>query len=237
MLKGPEFAHFCVRCTVVPEAIFSFFDPLMSGKTRLDRWVRWVGYGLFLGLFLFELLNLLGILEVRLDYTWRGRVISTAFVFLVAYGVDSVMRRWVGKRLSGWVWVAMILLILVDFCGDVFRLYLSVGWYDRFAHALSGPLVAGSLFLVFRDLAAGLAWRVPRGVVGLLAFGTHETFSVLYEMQEYLEDVLFGSRRSGGGMDTADDLTLSFVGGALTIVACVLVDALRADRSRKRPTS
>ncbi len=190
-----------------------------------------MGVGLFVGLFVFEVLNLIGVLETRVDYTWRGRVISTAFVFAVMGGFEAAMRRWVGRALSGWVWLAAILLILVDFMGDVFHLYLGFAWYDRFAHGFSGVLVAGGLFRFFGDLATGLGWRVPTGVVALLAFGAHEAFSVLYELEEHLEDVFFGSQRSGGAADTADDLLLSFVYGAVTVTVLALFERRQARRT------
>jgi hypothetical protein len=60
-------------------------------ETTFTRRMRWIATGIFLALFLFELGNLLGILQFQVEYTWKGRVFSTAFVFCVASLIDWVI--------------------------------------------------------------------------------------------------------------------------------------------------
>jgi hypothetical protein len=130
--------------------------------TSFTRWTRWIATGVFLALFLFELGNLLGVLHFQVEYTWKGRVFSTAFVFCVASLIDWVLQRMGKIRMHGMVWMAVILLILVDFFGDVYSLYGRWFWYDQVAHFLGGPILTGTFICVYEDLAPVLKWNSPR---------------------------------------------------------------------------
>jgi hypothetical protein len=56
-----------------------------------------------------------------------------------------------------------------------------------------------------------------------LAASTTMTLGALYEIEEYIEDVLYHTHRSGLGHDTPNDLLLDFLGVALVILSLKLV--------------
>jgi uncharacterized membrane protein YjdF len=76
-----------------------------------------------------------------------------------------------------------------------------------------------------------LKWQHPGYVTLFMAYMTSVLFAVLYEMQEYLEDVFSGSHRLGDGPDTANDLLLNLIGGLVTVL---LVTGFRYYRSRNK---
>ena len=52
-------------------------------------------------------------------------------------------------------------------------------------------------------------------------------FAVLYEIEEYSEDFFYGTNRLGDGPDTANDLMLNLIGGAIIILAIMAYRAIR----------
>lgn len=209
----------------------------ISKETLFTLWLRRIAAAVFLGLFFFELANLLGILTFNVEYTWRGRVISTAFVFCVATFLDWILQKYARIRLHGMVWFAVITLILIDFSGDVSSLYARWRWYDQVAHFLGGPILVGTFFCVYEDLAPILKWNHPRYVTLGMAYGTSVVLAVLYEMEEYIEDIIFHSQRLGDGPDTANDLLMNLVGGLVTVVGISLYRAyIQRVRIKKMPT-
>lgn len=209
----------------------------ISKETVFTLWLRRIASVIFLGLFLFELANLLGILTFNVEYTWRGRVFSTAFVFCEAALLDWILQKYAHIRLHGMVWFAVIVLILVDFFGDVSNLYARWSWYDQVAHFLGGPILVGTFVCVYEDLAPILKWNHPRYVTTGMAYGTSLLFAVLYEMQEYIEDIIFHSNRLGDGVDTANDLLMNLIGGLVTIAGIWFYrTSIQPSRNKKIPT-
>lgn len=61
----------------------------------------------------------------------------------------------------------------------------------------------------------------PRGETYIIGFSLSVVIQVVYELEEYVEDLLTGSNRLGDGFDTANDLMLGLFGamlGALVIL-------------------
>lgn len=193
-------------------------------------WIRRLSYVLFACLFAFEFLNLIGILEYRVEYTWRGRAFSTAFVFAVVYILDRIFQGYVRTRLPGQVWFVAAILMLMDFLGDIFSFYGRWTWYDQVAHFMGGPILVTAFYIVFDALAKVRGWKQPRAITLYLAYGTSVIFAVLYEVQEYLEDFIYRTNRLGDGPDTANDMMLNLIGGAVTVA---FICAFRYWRGRR----
>lgn len=180
--------------------------------------VRFVTYALFVMLFIFELLNYIGILPFTVTYTWLGRWVSTVFVFCVLFFLDYVFKKYAEAELPGIIWFSGLLIIMIDFFGDVLQLYTRWEYYDSIAHFLNGPLVTGPLIIFFSRVGSALHWRIPHFLVYFLAFSTNVILAVLYEIEEYAEDLFSLSNRLGDGMDTGNDLLMAVWGSCLTIV-------------------
>ncbi len=194
-------------------------------------WLRKVLYVFFIGTLVFEILNFAGILSFRVDYTWLGRVVSSAVLFSGLTIIDWIFRRFVKTRLPISIWIMCALLLWSDFVGDIFGFYTRFEWYDQLIHFSSGPILSVSFLLAYQTIATRFAWKQPRSLAYITALGLGTICAVLYELEEYFEDYFYGTNRLGDGFDTANDLLLSLVG---SIVILVIVAAYQAFRRRAR---
>ncbi|MCK9361163.1 hypothetical protein M0Q28_02940 [Patescibacteria group bacterium] len=179
--------------------------------------IRWLSRLGFLGLFLFELANYFGILKYSLDYTWFGLLI-TAFGALVGIeGAAYLLRRKTGVEMPWIIWLLGFGGVLFDVVGDTFHLYERIVWFDQLAHFLGTFLVTIFFQIFFRTMQRVKGWNYPPFVNWLLALGMGMTLGVLYEIEEYLEDMIGTANRLGDGEDTANDLLLNFLGATSVI--------------------
>lgn len=195
-----------------------FFAPVPADLVPA-MWIRRLLSLTFVGLFVFEVLNYFQVISFRVDYTWLGRFVSTLVMFGMLRLIDEGFRRKLGTRLQGKVWVLMTVLLWFDFLGDVFGLYSRWMWYDQVVHFLSGILLVTCLWIVLKTCATRLHWVIPNSVIAVLALGVNTIFAVLYEIEEYMEDAFFGTNRLGDAFDTANDLLLNLLAGALVILS------------------
>ncbi|MCC6563884.1 hypothetical protein IT087_03245 [Candidatus Uhrbacteria bacterium] len=178
------------------------------------RWLSRIG---FLGLFSFELANYFGILKNGLDYTWFGLLITALGALVGIEGSAYLLRRKAGVEMPWIVWPIGLGAVLFDVIGDTYHLYERVYWFDQLAHFL-GTLVATLFFQIFfRTLQRVKGWNYPPVVNWLLALGMGMTLGVLYEIEEYLEDMIGAANRLGDGEDTANDLLCNFLGASSLI--------------------
>jgi hypothetical protein len=188
--------------------------------------------GLFVILLLLEVLNAIGILHFGLTYTWSGLVVTGAIVFLGIEVVERIISRRIGAHLHWSAWGLAFTSIFIDAFGDMTHLYTQVGFYDTVAHAIGGAVTA----LVFAQMIAGLARAYRQGLSAriqiLLAYTVAISFGAYYEMEEYLEDALTGSGRSGGNADTALDICMDVLGATLVLVV-LLMWLYRQERGRR----
>lgn len=179
-------------------------------KTRISFWLARL---MFAGVIIVEGLNWGGILHGQLDFTWGGLMLTAVSVWA---GVEAI-HYWLRRRTGfGLPWFSVLLAVAslyIDAFGDMLHGYSSFWWYDQMAHLVGGSAVGLVLAAVsWRLTAAGKNWDWV--VSFCIVFGT-AFFASLYEIEEYLEDRLTGSRRLGDGFDTADDMMWGIVGGIL----------------------
>lgn len=202
-----------------------------------DGYLRHAAYCILVGLVVFDLLNFLRIIPYKVEFTALGRIISTGGVFLALFLADSAIHKILRTRLPGIVWLFCTLIVIFDFLGDVFHFYARWPWYDQFAHFTSGPLLMGALIAGLFMLARAERWRIPDGVLYLLALGIDAIIAVLYEIEEYLEDVFTLSHRLGDGPDTANDLMMNLIGGAGLILGVIVYQKIKEYTLHHRRTS
>ncbi|MEK7640147.1 MAG: DUF2238 domain-containing protein [Patescibacteria group bacterium] len=170
-----------------------------------------------------EVLSWAKVIPLTLEFTWFG-LILTASVAWGAVELISLRLRKVGAQS---LWGGTLLLVLISQCtdagGDIFRLYSAYNWYDQVAHVVGGAAVA----LIFFNLLTSLhiAQRIQLGVKfrGWLAVMGSMAIGSLYELEEYGEDVIFGSHRLGDAFDTANDMLMNTLGALLLILIIVRI--------------
>lgn len=189
------------------------FDTLLRNFVRLG----------FLGLLLYELLAWAGVIDSDLDFTWRGLVVT----LLAVWAFMEATSWWLNKKRGGPIHAIVFLLpflsIFVDALGDIHHWYVTYSWYDQVAHFTGG----GSTVVLFWNIMLRLVREDARErqpwIVYQLALGYAVAVGMLYEFEEYTEDVIFKSNRLGDGPDTVNDLLLNFLGAIvyLTLVALI----------------
>ncbi len=175
---------------------------------------------LFGALLSYELLNLVGILHHPLDFTWLGLVITSLGVWLLVELLMGRARHFHPKFPYGWAMLLAFLATFADAIGDMERLYTHVPHYDKYLHFAGGMAVGALVFVTIWAVASASKYpklHMTRGWSALFAFTVATFLGVLYEMEEFFEDVFTGSHRLGDGFDTASDIFLDMVGAALAI--------------------
>ena len=116
----------------------------------------------------------------------------------------------------------------MDAAGDFFHLYGKITWWDQVAHYGVSAIMAFTLFAVINafwidKFKYSLLFKEGRLKLALFLAATSSiSLGAIYEMEEYLEDVLFHTNRLGPGTDTANDLTMN-VAGVLTMVTIISI--------------
>ena len=177
----------------------------------------------FAGLFIFELLNFLKILQFNLEYTWLGLVITSLVSFFILEIAANKYKKIKGRQLHWSMWLIVVAGLSLDAAGDFFHLYGQYSWWDQFVHIFVSAVVCFTLFIVINafwidKFKFSLLFSAGRLKLSLfLAATTTLSLSALYEIEEYAEDVLFQTNRLGPGADTANDLFFNFSGVLLAV--------------------
>lgn len=177
-----------------------------------------IGRILIGGLFFFEVLNWLGVLHFHLEFTWLGLMLTSGFVWLICeiimqrFSTEALPEKWRGYLLLG-----ACVPVYLDALGDMNLWYGTVPYYDKYLHFFGGFSIAIMVAVLFSALAKQKksSFQLSSGWIAYITFLTATGFGVLYEFEEYLEDVFTGSRRSGGGPDTAGDLLFDVLGALI----------------------
>lgn len=160
-------------------------------------------------LILFEILNLVGVLNLSLTYSWPGLIITALAVWVLI----EVMYR---KRLldPSFLFIAII-AILLDAGGDIFKLYTNVPHYAKFLHFTNSALFAVMLLVGiyhYHKRVSGLDyWRTWTTVVAVGA---------MYDLEEFWESMILHNNRYVGGAAELTDITADFF-GVLTVILVV----------------
>jgi murein DD-endopeptidase MepM/ murein hydrolase activator NlpD len=179
---------------------------------------------LFVGLIIFEFLNLIAVLNFPLDFSWFGLIITAAAVWLV---VELLARFSKEPKFLKFALPLSFLGVFIDASGDIFRFYSRFGWYDKAAHLLVSGIAAYLIFLVSRRFFE----QFNPLIHSLFVLGISNLFGVLYEIEEYLEDLLIRQGRwlrLGDGPDTVNDLLFNLLGGLAVMMWVNLNKRIRA---------
>lgn len=178
----------------------------------------------FLGLIVFELLNVLKIVTLNTQFTWLGLLVTAIFAFCLLEIVAHRYRKNKGHRLHWSAWLISALALSQDAAGDFFFFYGRFDWWDRFVHYSVSAIVCFLLFAVINAFWVdrfeyALLFREGRLKLALFLAATSTiALSALYEIEEYAEDLLFQTHRLGPGVDTADDLLMNVLGVSTTVI-------------------
>ncbi|MFO0705198.1 MAG: hypothetical protein U0517_04560 [Candidatus Andersenbacteria bacterium] len=163
-----------------------------------------------------ELLGASGVLGITPDFTWKGMLLQCVVIWASIEAVRFVIDRHKLNMSIGPAALIVMLQVVVDAVGDMGHLYSRFDWYDQILHFSGGfaaALVTTALFKAIHERQKNRIF--PRAEIFFDGFSLSVLAQLLYEFEEYMEDVLTGSNRLGDGFDTVNDLTLGAAGALL----------------------
>jgi hypothetical protein len=166
-----------------------------------------------MALIVFELLNLFGMLDFTLDFSWLGLIVTSAVSLIILEAIYRGFRK-NGAALPAFPYVLAAGGLWFDALGDIAHLYGKYAWYDQAAHILGGAILMSISIAILSRVRERNGTSIALMLAICLAFTA--LFGNFYEFEEYLEDALYHKRqvRLGDGPDTVNDLMLNLFGGA-----------------------
>lgn len=183
---------------------------------------------LFVALIIFEVLNYLKILNYTLEFTWLGLIITASFSIILLEIIAHKYQQKKGHSLHWIIWLIVFAGLCLDVFGDVFHFYGHYIWWDQLVHAFISAAMCFTLFTIISafwidKFKFSLLFKKGRLTLSLILAATSTmALSAVYEIEEYVEDIIFHTNRLGPGTDTANDLVLNLV-GVLIIAIFVIV--------------
>lgn len=183
---------------------------------------------LFGGLIIFELLNYLKILQFSLEYTWLGLVITSTVSLILLEITAYKYKQKKGYNLHWSIWLIVVAGLALDAFGDFFHFYSRYSWWDQFVHWFVSSVACFTLFIVISafwidKFKFSLLFQTGRLKLSLLLAATSTmSLTALYEIEEYLEDIIFHTNRLGPGTDTVNDMFFNLVGVLMAVTFIVV---------------
>ncbi|MDD5377418.1 MAG: hypothetical protein PHH16_04895 [Candidatus Gracilibacteria bacterium] len=102
--------------------------------------------------------------------------------------------------------------VLLDASGDILHFYATIHNYDKFLHFFNSGVITYLIFIVLKDTLEEA--DIGKFLTSAILITIGSFFGTLYEIEEFLEDVLIHHRqiRLGDGYDTAGDLSMNVLG-------------------------
>lgn len=166
-------------------------------------------------------LVVLGVVEVLTPYDTLPRrlaLLSTNLAALIGVLILQKKLEKHGHHLPHAVLWSLFSAVLFDAVGNFARLYTVISWWDELAHLVGSGAVATSLLTLLHEFRHVTPFGGHRGWTFLFVLGMTSALGVLYEIDEYVGDVLFHTHRATKVFDTADDLLWNLIGTVLVIL-------------------
>lgn len=195
---------------------------------------------LFACLVIFEFLNFAKIITLNTQYTWLGLCVTALVSFALLEWTNARYVRLKGEPLPWFMWLVVVAALSLDASGDFFFLYARHTWWDQFVHFGVSATITYLMFISvgafwIDHLQFALLFKKGRVRLALfLAAASTISLGTLYEIEEYLEDVMFHTNRSGGSLDTANDLTMNLLGVLFAAVLISLIYWLNRIRGKSK---
>ena len=179
---------------------------------------------LFVSTIVFELLSFLRIFKIEIVYTWLGLMITASVSWALLESIARAYQKKKKKRFHAIIWWILFVGVAIDAAGDLLHMYRDYLWWDKFVHFFVSAAMCFTLYIIANAFWVDswkftLLMRSGREKLALLiASSCTLAFGALYEIEEYVEDILFHTNRLGPGTDTADDLFMNAMGVLLVFI-------------------
>lgn len=159
--------------------------------------------------------------ELIADYDTVGRQVALTVTNLSSVALWLVISRFLRRRYGIVLhWVVLFIIcagIWLDALGNFQHFYGSLWWWDRLTHAVGGLAVTAAVAIVTFSLWNAGRLKISWRVANLYAFSLAQTLGAIYEVSEWVGDVLFATHRVGDHFDSPRDLFFNMLGGLIVI--------------------
>lgn len=191
-------------------------------------------------LFIIGLLSLVVLLflEIFLDYDTTTRQLALALTNVESLLIILIIYWFFKSRhniaLPFYVVWSVSLGVWFDAAGNFANLYHSIIWWDNLAHMVGSGAVALALFIILYEL--NKQGKIKLGLFSLSLFSLSITVfaSAMYEVSEYLGDVISDSQRVVDKFDTPSDLMWNTIAALAVVLVSGLVVYFRSRNSNSK---
>ena len=147
--------------------------------------------------------------------TW---VPAGALSFLVTL-LPTILRRRMNVVLPLWLMLWIVISLFLHATGGYFGFYDNVPYWDHLTHAISASLVAALGFIIVVTIDVFVdSIRLPRPFLALFVFTFAVAVGVFWEIMEYTQDALMGTRLQYDLEDTMLDMFFDTMAGLIVSV-------------------
>lgn len=189
------------------------------------------------------LISILGVIlnddqSVKAEY---GFNMAQCILFLIVSFLPNFLKRY-RLDIPDAIYIIFIFFCMAHFlCGEILGFFVKIKWWDSLLHTFSGMMIALLSFSLINLLnkSNGGGFKLNIWFASLFAFTMTLSIGAIWEIIEFLSDVLFGSNMqrafvstmSGRGeglvgtaalLDTMKDLILDAIGGLVVCVVCAI---------------
>lgn len=160
-----------------------------------------------------EFASLQNYIAIDPSFTASGLLLQSIVFYIFLELINHFIKKY--RKMPPW-WVAssMVILLAMDAIGDYLHWYDRFPYYDAILHFLIPMTTVLGIWAIRHTFALVINYKILFFSVVPCVI----TLAVLYELEEYLEDVFTGSQRLGDGFDTANDLLMGLLGALLPVV-------------------
>ncbi|MDC7124131.1 MAG: hypothetical protein PQJ46_01095 [Spirochaetales bacterium] len=154
----------------------------------------------------------------------RGRfdLIPISAVSFILTFIPSILERSIRVSLPASFQVVLLIFIFgAQFLGEIFDYYERFWWWDLLLHGWSGVLLGlvGFILVYILNEASDVGVVMSPFFVAFFAFCFAVTCGVVWEVFEYLMDIIFGTDMQKSGLqDTMGDLIIDTAGALIISV-------------------
>jgi hypothetical protein len=148
----------------------------------------------------------------RNNFTWAGGCLLAIFISLV----PSILKRNYKITLPWMLDFMITTALFVHIAGGILSLYYLLPHYDDIAHLVSSVLVAFLSFIIIYIL--DVYWEglhMDKYVMAFFVVMTTMAMGVMWEFNEWITDLVFGTNEQWGLQDTMTDLLIDTFGGII----------------------
>lgn len=191
-----------------------------------SRILAWIGYGSLVVLLALELV-------LRYD-TWVRQIalsLTNLSTLAALWGLSRYMRARSATLPWPVIWFSA-LGVWFDGMGNFLHYYVGIGWWDKLAHAVGAGALAAGLFVLLAMLQEKGTILLGKKMRLLFVVSLTMLLAALYEISEYLGDLLFATNRMTTLYDTADDLVWNLAAALVVIVVAEWLHVAAQNRGK-----